>query len=99
MLCRLVAISIPVFAVLVWSFIAFVRERNSGSLVQLIGSTFLLIVVLAHLAETYHLLRGMGWGLPSSPGQFLDLFSALLCIILLPFGYFLRRNIRRRRST
>ena len=52
----------PVFAVLAWSFIAFVRERNSGSLVQLIGSAFLLIVVLAHFAETYHLLPAMGAG-------------------------------------
>ena len=99
MSCRLVDIAIPVFAVLAWSYIAFVRERNSGSLVQLIGSAFLLIVVLAHFAETYHLLPAMGWGLPSSPGHFLDLFSAVLGVILLLFGYFLRRNTSRRRST
>ena len=95
---RLISITIPVCAVLGFSLIALVRERSLGAFVQLIGSAFLLIVVLAHVGETYHLLPRMGWGLPNSPGHFLDLFSAIVGITLLVFGYFSRRNIRRGKS-
>lgn len=62
MLLKLIAIGIPVCVVLTLSLIGFVRDRNLSSGVQLIGSTFLLVVVLAHVAETYHLLSRMGWG-------------------------------------
>ena len=99
MLLRLISISILVCVVLIFSLIAFVRERTSSSLVQLTGCAFLLIVVLAHVAEAYHLFPRMGWGLPNSPGHYLDLFSAIFGIILLVFGYISRRNIRRRRSS
>jgi uncharacterized membrane protein len=98
MLFRLIGITIPVCAVLAFSLIALVRKRKSGAFVQLIGSAFLLIVVLAHVAEAYHLFPRMGWGLPNSPGLFLDLFSAIVGIILLVFWYFSRRNIRRGKS-
>jgi uncharacterized membrane protein len=97
MLLKLISISISVCVVLIFSLIAFVR--TSSSLVQLTGCAFLLIVVLAHVAEAYHLLPRMGWGLPNSPGHYLDLFSAIFGITLLVFGYVSRRNIRRRRSS
>jgi hypothetical protein len=32
------------------------------------GSGCLLVMVFTHIAEGLHLLTGMGWGLPNSPG-------------------------------
>jgi len=40
-------------------------------------------MVMTHAAEAFHLLPGMGWGLPHSPGHYLDLFSAISGIVLL----------------
>jgi hypothetical protein len=59
---------------------------------QLFGSFCLVVVVLTHVAEAFHLLPGMGWGLPNSPGHYLDLFSAIIGLILLPLGYVLARR-------
>ena len=42
-----------------------------------LGIVCLIVVALTHIAERFHLLPGMGWGLPSSPGHYLDLFSAI----------------------
>jgi hypothetical protein len=33
------------------------------------GSGCLLVMVFTHIAEGLHLLTGMGWGLPNSPGH------------------------------
>jgi hypothetical protein len=44
------------------------------------------LVVLTHVAEKLYILRGMGWGLPHSPGHYLDLFSAVAGVALLATG-------------
>ena len=41
------------------------------------GCACWLIVVLIHVAEWQHIFPRMGWGLPDSPGHYLDLFSAI----------------------
>ena len=41
------------------------------------GSLCWLIVVLTHVAERWHIVPAIGWGLPDSPGHYLDLASAL----------------------
>lgn len=41
------------------------------------GGACWLIVVLIHVAEWQRIFPGMGWGLPASPGHYLDLFSAI----------------------
>jgi hypothetical protein len=64
---------------------------------QLCGGACLIIVVLTHVAEAYRLLPGMGWGLPNSPGHYLDLVSAILGGLLLPIG-FLGNALARRRN-
>ena len=49
-----------------------------------IGAASLLVVVLAHVAERFDILPAIGWGLPHSPGHYLDLLSAIVgCISLL----------------
>lgn len=53
---------------------------------QLSGLICFGIVVLTHVAEKLHVLSGMGWGLPDSPGHYLDLASAFLGSALLSLG-------------
>lgn len=53
---------------------------------QALGLTCLAIVVLTHVAERWHILSGMGWGLPHSPGHYLDLASAVLGCLSLTVG-------------
>ena len=52
-------------------------------LLAILGIAFLLVVVLTHVAERWRLLPEMGWGLPDSPGHYLDLTSAILGVALL----------------
>lgn len=51
-----------------------------------LGVIFLIVAVFAHVAEHLHILPAMGWGLPHSPGHYLDLASAILACILIPAG-------------
>ena len=47
------------------------------------GCGWLIVMVLTHVAERFAILPGMGWGLPGSPGHYLDLFSAASGVVLL----------------
>jgi hypothetical protein len=58
-----------------------------GWLLMLFGTGCLIIVVLAHVAEGFHILPAMGWGLPNSAGHYLDLVSAILGCTLLSLGF------------
>lgn len=55
------------------------------------GGVCWLIVVLTHVAERLQLMPGMGWGLPNSPGHYLDLISAVVgtLLVLAAFVVFL----------
>ena len=63
-------------------------------LLALGGSLCLLIVLLTHVAEHYQILPAMGWGLPDSPGHYLDLYSALagIAFMLAAFILLMRRR-------
>jgi hypothetical protein len=50
------------------------------------GFVCLVIVDLTHIAEMLNVFPGMGWGLPDSPGHYLDLVSAVLGCMLLIVG-------------
>jgi len=93
----LVAIGIPVCAILFVSIMGFAREKTVWRFLQLTGAVSLLMVVLAHIAEALHVIPWMHWGESDSPGHYLDLFSAILGLILLPAGYLFRVLSRRRR--
>jgi hypothetical protein len=54
---------------------------------QLLGVVCLIIVVLTHVAESFQIFPGMGWGLPNSARHYLDLVSAILGFTLLPLGF------------
>jgi hypothetical protein len=88
----LVAIGMLVGVLFLRSVVSFARERTGWRSVQLFGSFCLVVVVLTHVAEAYRLLLGMGWGLPNTPGHYLDLCSAIVGLIFLSLGYILARR-------
>jgi hypothetical protein len=61
---------------------------------QSVGFGGLVVVLLTHVAERFQLFPAMGWGRPDSPGHYIDLVSALVALVLLPWGYALRKQAR-----
>jgi hypothetical protein len=57
-----------------------------GRYLLLLGLACLTIVVLTHVAEMLQVFPRMGWGLPDTPGHYLDFVSALLGTMLLIAG-------------
>ena len=58
-----------------------------GRIFLLVGLACLLMVVLTHIVEAFHIFPAMGWGLPNSVGHYLDLVSAILGAALLLLGF------------
>ena len=69
-----------------------------GRYLLLLGFVCLVIVVLTHVAEMLYVFPRMGWGLPDSPGHYLDFVSAMLGTTLLIAGMiWISFNARRSR--
>jgi hypothetical protein len=92
----LIVIGAVVLLALCASVIAFTREKAALACLQLIGSSFLVVMVCTHFAETYHVFPQMGWGLPHSAGHYIDLVSAWGGVTLFVLSYLLRKIARRR---
>lgn len=88
--------AVPAVTLFSGALVLFWRRRNTSSLLQLLGSLFLVVVVLTHLCEGFHLLPGMRWGIENSPGHDVDLFSAIMSLIFFPVGYLLHAIAERR---
>jgi hypothetical protein len=71
---------------------------NVWQLLQIFGAACLVVAILTHVAERFDLFPGMGWGLPHSPGHYLDLVSAILGCTLLPLGLLGNALMRRKNS-
>jgi hypothetical protein len=56
------------------------------------ASACLVVLILTHVAEALRILPGMGWGLPNSPGHYLNMFSAASGIALLMLACVVRRR-------
>lgn len=84
----LLIIGLFVIAALIYSALRLSTEKTPWRLIQLAGAICLFVVVLAHIAEAFNILPGMGWGLPDSAGHYLDLSAAILGIVLFPAGLF-----------
>jgi hypothetical protein len=69
-----------------------------GRLLLLLGSGFLILVMLTHVADSFHIFPAMGWGLPNSAGHYLDLVSAILGCTLLSLGLLAIALTRRKDS-
>jgi len=80
---------LPVSMLFYVSMGVYVRSKTAGSLMLLFGSGALVVVVLTHVCEALHLFPWMHWGLEHSVGHYLDLWSAILGLTLVPFGYLL----------
>lgn len=72
--------------------------RTVWQLLQLFGLACLIIVVLTHVAEAFHLFLTMGWGQPTSARHYVDLISAILGCTLLPLGFLGNALMRRKNS-
>jgi hypothetical protein len=70
--------------------LALFKRKSPWSVLQLVGSTCLVIVVLTHVCEALRLFPSMGWGAEHSAGHYLDLSSAALGLTLFPAGYLIR---------
>jgi hypothetical protein len=78
---------------------SFAKEKSALAMAQLVGASFLLVVIFAHVCEYSGFIPSLGWGRPGTVGHYIDLGSALAGSILLVFGYFGRWIIRRRISS
>ena len=85
----LLAIGASVSLLLAGSTVLFFRVRGAFALLQLLGASCLMIVVLAHVSEAADLFPRMEWGRPHSAGHYVDLWSAVLGLTLFPVGYLL----------
>ena len=72
--------------------------RTVCRLLQLFCLACLIIVVLTHVAEAFHLFRTMGWGRPTSAGHYVDLISAILGCTPLPLGILGNALMQRKKS-
>jgi hypothetical protein len=52
-----------------------------------VGTACLVVVILTHIAEVFHIFPSMGWGQPRSAGHYLDLAGAILGCTLVPLGF------------
>jgi len=67
-----------------------------GRWLLLLGFVCLAMVVLTHVAEMLHTFPSMGWGLPDSPGHYLDFVSAVFgCALLIAGMMWISFNARR----
>ena len=98
-----------VAALLVYSFARAIRSPRRRAALQprldsvmvgrgllLVGFVCLAVVVLTHVAEWLRVFPGMGWGLRSSPGHYLNFVSAVLgCGLLIVGMIWISFNTRR----
>jgi len=85
----LLGIAIPTCVLFSGSVVLFFRGKTASSFMQLLGAGCLMLVVLTHIFEAFHLFPWMRWGLAHSVGHYLDFGSAVLGLTLFPVGYLL----------
>jgi hypothetical protein len=78
---------VPVSLLLYGSLVLFRTAQSIWAFLQLIGSAFLVIVVLTHICEALNIFPWVGWGLEDGIGHYIDLSSATLGLTLFPIGY------------
>jgi hypothetical protein len=78
---------IPACMLFAGSTIISVRRRSMPSLLQLVGATGLVLMILTHVFEAFHVFPRMDWGSQNSVGHYLDLLSAILGFTLFSLGY------------
>jgi hypothetical protein len=89
---------VPASMLFFGSTLLFFKGKTVWSFLQLVGAGCLVVVVLTHVFEAFHLFGWMHWGHRYSVGHYLDFWSAVLGLSLFPAGYLLHslamRNTR-----
>lgn len=80
---------VPVCLLFSGSLVLFFRGKTVFALLQLLGASCLVMVVLTHVFEALLVFPWMHWGLEHSIGHYLDFWSAVLGFTLFPTGYLL----------
>jgi hypothetical protein len=83
----LLGVGVPACLMFAGAVVLFISRRTAASVLQLLGAGCLMVVVLAHVSEAFHLLPWMQWGHPQSVGHYVDLYSVVLGLALFPVGY------------
>ena len=86
-LIRALVALVPACTLFSGSVVLFFRGKTACSFLQLLGAGCLVLVVLTHVSEALHLFPWMHWGVENSAGHYLDLWSAVLGLMLFPVGY------------
>lgn len=87
---------VPTSVLLAGSIRVAANRRTPAAVLQLIGATCLVVMVLTHVSEALQILPWMRWGSEHSAGHYLDLASAILGLTLFPVGYALQAFAARR---
>jgi hypothetical protein len=95
---KLIFIGTPICIAFGASIASYAEEKTAMALTQLVGATFLLVMIFAHVSEAFGFIPSLGWGRPNTLGHYIDLVSAIAGSILLPIGYLGRRYARRIKS-
>ena len=80
---------LPAGVLFVGSIVLFFKTKTISTFLQLLGAACLLVVVLTHVCEAFHLFPSMHFGREHSVGHYLDVWSAVLGFSLFPIGYLL----------
>jgi len=94
----LIGIGIPILILFLGALLLVSRQRTLPSILQFLGASGLLLVVLTHIAETFEVLPWMHWGSEHSPGHYLDLAGAVFGLTLFPIGYLFQALARSGRT-
>jgi hypothetical protein len=86
---------VPASMLFFGSIFVFFGAKTVWSFLQLLGAACLVMVVLTHVFETFHMFRWMNWGRDKSIGHYLDFWSAVLGLSLFPAGYLLHSLTKR----
>jgi hypothetical protein len=86
---------IPASMLLFGSAVLFFREKTISCFLQLLGAVCLVVIVLCHLCEAFHLFPSMHFGREHSVGHYLDFWSAAVGLTLLPLGFLVQAFARR----
>ena len=78
---------IPATMLLYGSAVLFLKAKTVSSVLQLLGAACLLVVVLSHLCEAFHLFPSMQWGREHSVGHYLNFWSVAVGLTLFPLGF------------
>lgn len=88
-LLKALAALLPASILVLGAVVLFLRDKTTGTILQLSGAGCLLLVVLTHICEAVGLFPFMQWGFEHSVGHYLDFWSAVFGLTLFPTGYLL----------